>query len=60
MDRANDDELIIRFRYPWYGLDSPEPPAYPSIRTLRYPKVSNLYEYNSLICMKLKINTLIK
>ncbi|XP_063833835.1 venom dipeptidyl peptidase 4-like [Ostrinia nubilalis] len=35
-----NDSLVQQYKYPWYGFDQPEPPAYPSIRTLRYPKVN--------------------
>ncbi|KAG7301116.1 hypothetical protein JYU34_015522, partial [Plutella xylostella] len=35
-----NDTDVQEHKYPWYGLDSPEPPAYPSIRTLRYPKMN--------------------
>ncbi|CAG9792606.1 unnamed protein product [Diatraea saccharalis] len=35
-----NDSMVQQHKYPWYGLDQPEPPAYPSIRTLRYPKVN--------------------
>ncbi|XP_072948224.1 inactive dipeptidyl peptidase 10 [Epargyreus clarus] len=35
-----NDSLVKEHKYPWYGLDQPEPPAYPTIRTLRYPKVN--------------------
>ncbi|KAI8433026.1 hypothetical protein MSG28_013896 [Choristoneura fumiferana] len=35
-----NDSLVDRHQYPWYGLDDQEPPSYPAIRTLRYPKVN--------------------
>ncbi|KAJ0171585.1 hypothetical protein K1T71_013135 [Dendrolimus kikuchii] len=35
-----NDSLVQQHKYPWYGLDEREPPAYPSIRSLRYPKVN--------------------
>ncbi|XP_041972350.1 inactive dipeptidyl peptidase 10 isoform X2 [Aricia agestis] len=35
-----NDSLVQQHKYPWYGLDQQEPPAYPAIRTLRYPKVN--------------------
>ncbi|CAB3244826.1 unnamed protein product [Arctia plantaginis] len=35
-----NDSLVQQHKYPWYGLDLQEPPAYPTIRTLRYPKVN--------------------
>ncbi|XP_060807128.1 inactive dipeptidyl peptidase 10 [Amyelois transitella] len=35
-----NDSQVQQHKYPWYGLDQQEPPAYPSIRTLRYPKVN--------------------
>ncbi|XP_045455838.1 inactive dipeptidyl peptidase 10 [Melitaea cinxia] len=35
----NDSE-VQQHKYPWYGLDQQEPPAYPTIRTLRYPKMN--------------------
>ncbi|PZC79336.1 dipeptidyl aminopeptidase-like protein 6 isoform X1 [Helicoverpa armigera] len=35
-----NDTLVQSHKYPWYGLDLQEPPAYPTIRTLRYPKVN--------------------
>ncbi|CAH0718024.1 unnamed protein product, partial [Brenthis ino] len=35
-----NDSAVQQHKYPWYGLDQQEPPAYPSIRTLRYPKVN--------------------
>ncbi|CAH2057502.1 unnamed protein product, partial [Iphiclides podalirius] len=35
-----NDSLVQQHKYPWYGLDQQEPPAYPSIKTLRYPKVN--------------------
>ncbi|KAG6452927.1 hypothetical protein O3G_MSEX007881 [Manduca sexta] len=35
-----NDTQVQQYKYPWYGLDQPEPPAYPTIRTLRYPKVN--------------------
>ncbi|CAH0402967.1 unnamed protein product [Chilo suppressalis] len=35
-----NDSQVQQHKYPWYGLDQPEPPAYPSIRSLRYPKVN--------------------
>lgn len=34
-----NDTLVQQHKYPWYGLDLQEPPAYPTIRSLRYPKV---------------------
>ncbi|XP_026494453.2 inactive dipeptidyl peptidase 10 isoform X1 [Vanessa tameamea] len=35
-----NDTLVQQHKYPWYGLDQQEPPAYPTIRTLRYPKMN--------------------
>ncbi|XP_052741619.1 inactive dipeptidyl peptidase 10 isoform X2 [Bicyclus anynana] len=35
-----NDSQVQQHKYPWYGLDQLEPPAYPTIRTLRYPKVN--------------------
>ncbi|CAH2097979.1 unnamed protein product [Euphydryas editha] len=35
-----NDSLVQQHKYPWYGLDQQEPPAYPTIRTLRYPKMN--------------------
>ncbi|KAI5641199.1 prolyl oligopeptidase family domain-containing protein [Phthorimaea operculella] len=35
-----NDSLVQEHKYSWYGLDQQEPPAYPSIRTLRYPKAN--------------------
>ncbi|XP_045540478.1 inactive dipeptidyl peptidase 10 isoform X1 [Papilio machaon] len=35
-----NDSLVQQHKYPWYGLDQQEPPAYPTIKTLRYPKVN--------------------
>nr|XP_032523806.1 inactive dipeptidyl peptidase 10 isoform X1 [Danaus plexippus plexippus] len=35
-----NDSLVQQHKYPWYGLDQQEPPAYPAIRTLRYPKMN--------------------
>ncbi|KAH9645458.1 hypothetical protein HF086_010182 [Spodoptera exigua] len=35
-----NDTLVQSHKYPWYGLDQQEPPAYPTIKALRYPKVS--------------------
>ncbi|KAM3958199.1 LOW QUALITY PROTEIN: inactive dipeptidyl peptidase 10 [Aphomia sociella] len=34
-----NNSQVQQHKYPWYGLDQQEPPAYPSIKTLRYPKV---------------------
>ncbi|KAF9409670.1 hypothetical protein HW555_011024, partial [Spodoptera exigua] len=35
-----NDTLVQSHKYPWYGLDQQEPPAYPTIKALRYPKVN--------------------
>ncbi|CAG9570549.1 unnamed protein product [Danaus chrysippus] len=35
-----NDTLVQQHKYSWYGLDQQEPPAYPAIRTLRYPKMN--------------------
>ncbi|XP_053617920.1 inactive dipeptidyl peptidase 10 isoform X2 [Plodia interpunctella] len=35
-----NDSQVQQHKYTWYGLDQQEPPAYPSIRTLRYPKMN--------------------
>lgn len=38
-----NDSLVQQHKYSWYGLDQQEPPAYPSIKTLRYPKVRTCF-----------------
>lgn len=33
---------VPSYQYLWYGLDDPQPPAYPQMRSIRYPKVSEI------------------
>ncbi|KAL4717506.1 hypothetical protein ACJJTC_000655 [Scirpophaga incertulas] len=35
-----NDSQVQQHKFPWYGLDQQEPPAYPTIKTVRYPKVN--------------------
>nr|XP_037874086.1 inactive dipeptidyl peptidase 10 isoform X2 [Bombyx mori] len=35
-----NNSQVQEHKYPWYGLDDPEPPAYPIIKSVRYPKVN--------------------
>ncbi|XP_063629085.1 inactive dipeptidyl peptidase 10 isoform X1 [Cydia splendana] len=46
--------LVHQHQYPWYGLEEQEPPAYPAIRTLRYPKVNTNNPVATVFVVSLK------
>ncbi|XP_047520693.1 inactive dipeptidyl peptidase 10 isoform X2 [Pieris napi] len=49
-----NDTLVPEYMYPWYGLDQPEPPPYPTIRTLRYPQVTTNNPVATIYVVSLK------
>ncbi|XP_026318271.1 dipeptidyl aminopeptidase-like protein 6 [Hyposmocoma kahamanoa] len=50
-----NDSLVQQHKYSWYGLDQQEPPAYPSIKALRYPKVNSNNPVVTVYVVSLKI-----